>query len=100
MKETYAWIPDEIKSYKALYKGRRFWVFENNFERPYSFHTDVKYDQILLFDSAIGIIRANGYWTDAGEIHGCVMAGQGVDFIASDPAGMISSTLRIVKWYC
>lgn len=37
MKQTYALIPDQIKSYKALYKGRRFWVFENDFERPYEY---------------------------------------------------------------
>lgn len=100
MKETYAWIPAEIKSYKALYKGRRFWVFENNFERPYDIYDDRKWHQILLFDCQVGQIAATGYWTERREIHGCVMWGQGVDFIASDPAGMISNTLSIARWYC
>jgi hypothetical protein len=29
-----------------------------------------------------------------------VMWGQGVDFIAKDPADMISNTVSIAKWYC
>lgn len=29
-KVPYADLPDENKKYKALYKGRRYWVFEND----------------------------------------------------------------------
>ena len=28
-------LPDHIKRYKTLYKGRRYWVFENSMENPY-----------------------------------------------------------------
>lgn len=100
MKETFAWIPVEIKSYRALYKGRRFWVFENDFERPYDIYDDPKWNQVLLFDANIGCIRAVGRWRDDGGIDGCAMWGQGVDFIATDPADMISSVCTIDKWYC
>lgn len=63
MKETYAWISDEIKSYKALYKGRRLWVFENNFDRLYDIDDDPEWHQILLFDCEVTGITAAGYWT-------------------------------------
>jgi hypothetical protein len=99
MKEAYVWIPAEIKSYKALYKGRRFWVFENDFSRPYDIYDDPEWHQILLFDCEALGITATGYWTALGNIHGCVMWGQGVDFIAKDPADMVSNTLSIAKWY-
>jgi len=90
MNEAYAWIPAEIKSYKALYKGRQFWVFENDFDRPYDIYDDPEWHQILLFDCEALGITATGYWTALGNIHGCVMWGQGVDFIAKDPADMVS----------
>ena len=97
---AYAWIPADVKSYKVRHKGRRFWVFENDFARPYDIYDDPEWHQILLFDcEALGITAA-GYWTELGNIHGCVMWGQGVDFIAKDPADMVSNTLSIAKWYC
>ena len=80
-----------MQNYKALYKGWRFWVFENDFDRPYDIHVDPEWHQILLFDCEVSGITAAGYWTALGNIHGCVMWGQGVDFIAKDPADMVSS---------
>jgi hypothetical protein len=53
MNEPYAWIPAEIKCYNSLYRGRRFWVFENDFARPYDIYDDPEWHQILLFDCAI-----------------------------------------------
>ena len=73
MKQSYAWIPNQIKSYKALYKGRRFWAFENDFERPCEYYTDPRYHQVLLYDTDIGEIIAAGSWMEDGKIDGCVM---------------------------
>lgn len=99
MRETFKSIPAEVRSYKALYKGQRYWIFENDFSRPFEYYADPDYHQILLYDALVGGIISAGRWTEKGEIHGCVMWGQGVDFICDTPREMISQTERIAKWY-
>ena len=99
MKEKYAWIPKEIRSYKALYKGRRYWVFENDFQRPYDGFDDEKENQYLVYDASIDALIAVGGLAENGLIRGCVLWGQGVDFYATDAADMVSQTLGIAKWY-
>lgn len=94
-REPFAWIPAEIRSYKALYKGRRYWLFENDFTRPYDLYTDEKYHQLLLYDNLADTISGSGYWANDGQIHGCSFWGQGIDFIVSDPAGMVSEIRNI-----
>ena len=47
-KTALSWIPAEIRSYTPLFKGRRFWVFQNDPARPYAIHTDRQYDQVLV----------------------------------------------------
>lgn len=109
-KETFAWIPAEIRSYKALYKGRRYWVFENDFARPFklqnAYYTqaiiyddfiDEKYDQILVYDAMFRVISATGYMAADGQIHGCHCKGQGLTFTAKDPADMASTVGYIDK---
>jgi hypothetical protein len=88
-----------VRSYKALYKGRRYWVFKNDFQRPYGIYDHDEYHQVLLFDSLIGDVIAAGILMKDGSINGCVMWGQGVDFYAINAADMINSTLGIPKWY-
>ena len=99
MKEKYAWIPKEIRSYKALYKVRRYWVFENDFQRPYNGFDDEKGAQYLVYDAAIDALIAYGGMAENGLIRGWVLWGQGVDFDATDAAEMVSQTLGIATWY-
>jgi hypothetical protein len=100
MNERFSWMPTEVRSYRALYKGRRYWVFENDFQRPYGIYDDAKYHQILLFDATVGEVIAAGTRMADGSIMGCVMWGQGVDFHAANAADMVHQTLGIAKWYC
>ena len=96
-KATFSHIPDEIKQYRALYKGHRFWVFENDKENPYQgWATD---HDVLLYDRDCGDLIAVGSYEPDGRILGCVLWGQGVDFGASDAKDMIAQTLNIAKWY-
>jgi hypothetical protein len=97
-KTAFSWIPAEIRSYRALYKGRRFWVFENDPARPYGIHTDRLYDQVLVYDSLTETIRANGYWAKDRQIHGCSFWGQGISFASPDAAGMVHQIRAIDKW--
>jgi hypothetical protein len=99
MKIIYSWIPEEIRSYKALYKGRKYWVFENDFERPYDGFNDVNDNQYLVYDASIDTIIAVGGLAENGLIHGWVTWGQGVDFYATDAADMVAQILSIAKWY-
>ena len=97
-KTAFSWIPAEIKSYRALYKGRRYWVFENDFARPFDSHTDEEYDQLLVYDSLTDAISANGYRSPDGTIHGCSFWGQGITFECDDPAGMVFCLQSIDRW--
>ncbi len=94
-KTALSWIPAEIRSYTPLFKGRRFWVFENDFTRPYDIHTDSQYDQVLVYDSQIDAVIANGNWAEDGTIHGCSFWGQGISFASPDPAGMVAAVKDI-----
>ena len=109
-KEPFGWIPAEIRSYKALYKGRRYWVFENDFKRPFKLQhayftqaiifdefTNEKYDQFLVYDATFRVIPGTGYWAEDGQIHGCHSKGQGLTFTAKDPADMASTVGNIDK---
>lgn len=96
---AYDWISDDIKTYKAFYKGKRFWVFENDFERPFRDFDDPEWHQILFYDLASDDVLAVGKYLKDGDIHGCVMWGQGVDFIVSDAIGMVRSVKSISRWY-
>jgi len=109
-KERFAWIPAEIRSYKPLYKGRRYWVFENDFKRPFKLQhayftqaiiyeefIDEKYDQILVYDAMFRVISATGHLAADGQIHGCHCKGQGLTFTAKDPADMASTVGCIDK---
>jgi len=92
---AFSWIPADIRSYRSLYKGRRFWVFENDFARPYGIHTDRQYDQVLVYDSEIDAVVANGHWAEDGTINGCSFWGQGVTFASADPAGLVAAVKDI-----
>lgn len=98
-KKPFKRIPDVVKSYQALYKGQRYWIFENDFSRPYEFFEDPGYHQVLLYDADVDGVVCAGRWIEGRKIHGCVMWGQGVDFICDSPRDMISETNSIAKWY-
>jgi hypothetical protein len=96
-RKTFQWLPDDIREYNPLYKGRRFWVFENDKSKPYQgWATD---HDVLLYDRDCGDIIAVGSYSDRGWIRGCVLWGQGCDFDASSPRDMIDQTLYIATWY-
>jgi hypothetical protein len=59
-----------VRSYKALYKGRRYWVFKNDFQRPYGIYDHDEYHQVLLFDSLVGDVIAAGILMKDGSING------------------------------
>jgi len=91
-------LPDHIKHYKALYKGRRYWVFENSMENPYG---DWAYKdfEILVYDRTEHAVIAAGKRREDGLIRGSVMWGQGVDFDAHDARQMVDKVLWIASWY-
>lgn len=94
---TYNWVPQAIKKYTALYKGRRYWVFLNDPEDPFDGWTNEW--KIIVYDFEISAVIAVGNYSKDGSIDGEYMGGQGITFDAADPKGMIASCLSISKWY-
>ena len=90
-----------LSGYKPLYKGRRYWVFENDPNRPFGGWTDdMNLFQILLYDKLFENLMASGVWNEDGTtISGGVLWGQGVDFTATGPRDMVDTVLGIAKWY-
>jgi hypothetical protein len=94
---TYKWVPEAIRKYTPLYKGRRYWIFLNNPEDPFDGWT--KDSDIIAYDLEFDGILAVGNYNKNGSIDGCYMGGQGVTFIADNPRDMIGECLGIMKWY-
>ena len=88
-------VPDP-NLYKPLYKGRIYWVFENNPDQPFEGWT-VDSD-VLLWDRNISTVLACGKYQEDGSIEGCANIGQGVTFHASDPIDIVSCFKSIEKW--
>lgn len=90
-------LPDP-KIYKPLYKGRIYWVFENNPTKPFEEWT--KDIDILLWDRDIQCLIACGTFLKDKSIKGSILWGQGVDFVALDAKHMVQCVKSISKWYC
>ena len=71
--------PPHLKGYKPLYKGRRFWVFQNDPDNPYEGWTGEW--NILAYHRPCETVVATGNWEDD-EISGEIVWGQGVPFKA------------------
>lgn len=96
-KESFLWVSEEIKRYKSLYKGRRYWVFLNEKDNPFEGWTD-EYE-IIVYDFDVPAIIAVGSYREDGSIGGTFVGGQGVTFHAIDAKGMIAECINISKWY-
>ena len=90
-------LPEEIKQYKALYKGRRYWVFQNSKDQPFDDWTEDF--EVVMYDRSIHAVMAYGNLKADGSIFGSVMWGQGVQFEAADARAMVREVLEIDKWY-
>ena len=98
--KTKSSLPPALAGYKPLYKGRRYWVFENEPERPFEGWTgDMSLFRILLYDRLLETLLAAGTWIEDGSIYGEILWGQGVDFEAPDPRAMVDAVLSIANWY-
>lgn len=97
-KVAYAWLPEALRPYKPLYKGRRYWVFLNNPEQPFEGWT--KDYRIIAYDINNGCVMAVGNYRADGMIDACFVGGQGVTFESSSPEEIVHSCLGIMKWYC
>ncbi len=93
-------LPLVLQGYKPLYKGRRYWVFENDPARPFDGWTDdMDLFQILLYDRTLDLLMASGSWQEDGSISGGILWGQGGSFTACDPRDMVDQVLGYAKWY-
>jgi hypothetical protein len=90
-------LPDEIKAYKALYKGRRYWVFQNSKEHPFDDWTEDF--AVVMYDRAEHVVMAYANLKADGSMFGSVLWGQGVQFEAADARAMVREVLEIDKWY-
>lgn len=88
--------PDQ-NLYKPLYKGQIYWVFENNPAQPFEGWTSEI--GVLLWHREAKCLIAGGNYQEDKSIKGCILWGQGVDFIAIDPKHMVECTKSIAKWY-
>jgi hypothetical protein len=76
-----------------LYKGRRYWIFENDTRKPFDEWTgDYK---ILAYDRTFDALVACGNWKSDGSIDAGILWGQGVSFEAVDLRDMVQ---QIYLW--
>ncbi len=87
-------VPDP-KLYKPLYKGRIYWVFENNPDQPFEGWTSDS--DVLLWDRDIDTVLACGKYQEDGSIAGCVNIGQGITFHVDEPKDIVSCFKWIEK---
>jgi hypothetical protein len=89
--------PSILVGYKPLYKGRRFWIFENNPAKPFDRWTGDS--RILAYDRKYEALAACGNYKEDGSISAEYVGGQGVKFNAFDLAGMARELRWIDKVY-
>ena len=88
-------LPDEIIPYKALHRGRRYWVFQNIKEKPFlPWITD---HTLVMYDRSEHVVMAVGKEQEDGSIHGSVMWGKGIEFQAASARAMVIEVLSIAK---
>jgi len=88
-------LPNEIVPYKALHKGRRYWVFQNIREKP--FLPWIEDHAIVMYDRSQHIVLAIGKQREDGSIHGSVMWETGIPFEAPSPRAMVIEVISILK---
>jgi hypothetical protein len=89
--------PKGLVGYKPLYKGRRYWIFENAPLKPYEGWTgDWK---ILAYDRLGEFLAACGNFKTDGTICAEILWGQGVSFGANDLRGMASYIKYLEQHY-
>jgi hypothetical protein len=94
---SYRSTPSQLVGYKPLYKGRRYWIFENDTRKPFDEWTgDYK---ILAYDRTFDALVACGNWKSDGSIDAGILWGQGVSFEAVDLRDMVQQIISLDKHY-
>ena len=93
---SYRATPSNLKNYKPLYKGRRFWIFQNDPDNPYEGWTGG--EGVLVYHRLHDSVVACGNWKD-GVISAEICWGQGVSFITEGYKDMAAKVAWLEKEY-
>ncbi len=94
---SYKATPPKLKGYKPLYKGRRYWIFQND---PLNAYESWTFDySILVYHRHYDSIVACGIWKD-GVIKAEICWGQGLSFEVENYSDMASQVRWLEKEYC
>ena len=79
-------LPEALRLYKPLYKGSRYWVFENDPENPFEpwMRDEFEQWQVLVYDRVFDSLIATCEIDENGGISGEITIGLGDSFEASD----------------
>ena len=77
-------LPNELRPYRPLYKGTRFWVFQNDPCNPFEewMSDDFEHYKVLVYDRVFKGLIAACEINEAGRILGDVVIGPGNSFEA------------------
>lgn len=100
MAKTYIrnYFKPDLNGHKVLYKGRRFWAFEIDADRPFEIF-DKSSGDLVVWDGFIGAALTEGKIGQDGIIRGAIDYGQGgVEVEGKDLAEFISEVKRVCSW--
>lgn len=92
-------LPSELRPYRPLYKGTRFWVFKNAPSNPFEewMSDDFEQYQILVYDRVFKGLIATCKINEEGRISGNIVIGPGDSFEAIDFRDMSKKLSQIFQ---
>jgi hypothetical protein len=92
-------LPDILRPYKPLYKGSRYWVFENDLDNPFEPWMRNEFEQwrVLVYDRVFDGLIAKCEIDETGGVSGEITIGLGDSFEAADFASMSKQLTHTFK---
>ncbi len=91
------YIYPNLKGHKALYKGKRFWIFEISSEFPYEDYEE--FCQVIVYDKKFGCEIA-GVKNDANGYSGSLIGPQeSIDVSGDSPVELLDSVISAIRRY-